>query len=436
MNNQSQLKPMKVRYFYYNDGLNRVYYNLETKKFENGLIKDSPKDYSYMLRDNNVTKKGMEKYRNDFYKWLAQLKNSDHLSIRYNKYVNDYVALKMTFKRLSNNELREKLEGKMSYEEIKLIQQCNNGGHTYLNTECTDKYTQCYGYDYSGFYPWLLSLKQLKIPYGKPTRRILEDIKDIEFSVPGFYRINIECSNDNIYKVFQYSKDRVYTHTSVRQIMFLYKDMPKVFKKEDIKVSLIQDNKPNAYVYYEYATGDDIFGEWYKYMSELKNEYPTNKLVKWLSSTLWGYLSKYKYKYVTDDELLLNYSEEEIKVLSTGILTNVNGEVEYKMINKDDPGNRFVILRSFLTSLGREYLANAIYKFDPELKNIVRCYVDDIVLKQPIKKIPNTKKYKLLKPEQKTTGKILFKSRGRYYNKTEDIWAGQWSEKAKQELLL
>lgn len=421
------------QYIYYKDGANIVLYNTETKKLEKRKRGDTP-NYAYeLMAGYEATIKGMQAYEKDFNAYCEDLKRSQVEKIIYRKYWNDYGALEITFNRFSDKAIRDRLSASVTMNEVEWIQRCNNGVHSYLDEEYLEKKVQCYGYDYSGFYPWIMSLKLLMIPKVEGKNCILNSIDEIDIRKPGFYRVKVSYTNKNLCKVFQFSKDDTYTHTSIKFLKYIHHNMPKIFKEGDVTLELIQDGKPNAHIYDEWFTGDEVFGKWYDIMSKLKEEQPKNKLIKWLTSGLWGYLSRYKYDYI-DDEETFEYEDEEYRFLNVNMYCDEEGNNIHKMINREKPGTRLLLLKPFITSLGRKYLAEAIYKFDPELRNIIRCYCDDLVLRKPIDKIPNTKNFKLLKPEKKTTGILFFKSRGRYYNATEDIYAGQWSEETIKDM--
>jgi hypothetical protein len=236
----------------------------------------------------------------------------------------------------------------------------------------------------------------------------------------------------NLCKVFQFSKDNTYTSNSITFLRYLHTNMPNVFKEGDIDITLIQDGELNAYVYDEWYTGDEVFLNWYDKMSALKKEQPKNELVKWLSSGLWGNLSRYNHKYVSLEETC-QYTSEEFNIWNIGAFCKKDGSDVFRMIDTDDIGNRFIRIKPFLTSLGRVYIANAMYKLDPTLNNIVRVFCDSISINKEVK-VPNTKNFKLLQPEKKTTGTIIFKNRSRFYNKDLKYFAGQWSQEDKRNI--
>lgn len=422
------------KYYWWKRGRQMMLYDCKTKEIEYASLSDRRKHRFFIHDGYSTDDKDIKRFDKDFHEWIDSLAKSDVLSIFYTKYYNDYSALTLTFKRLCDKKICSTLfDNKIDIEEVYWIEQCNNGGHTYLDEQYIEEWVECYGYDYSGFYPWLMSLSNLKIPKckGKEVYLTNDDLLNFDPNKPGFYRINLTYTNKMLCKVFQFSKYNVYTHTSVQFLLYIHHRFPKVFKKGDVTVTLIEDDEPNAYLYDDWYNGSEVFEEWYLVMKKLKAEQGSkNKLTKWLSSGLWGYLSKYKYDYV---ESTLDYEQKNFQHISDGIYVDDNGNTTFRVVNIEEPGSRFALLKPFLTSMGRMTIANAMYKLDETLNNVVRVYCDDIVLSKQVK-IPNTKWFKLLKPEKKTTGVIYFKSRGRFYNETEDYYAGQWSEDAKHDL--
>ena len=263
----------------------------------------------------------------------------------------------------------------------------------------------------------------LKIPKCEGKECTLTSIDDIDFKKPAFYRVTVSYTNKNLCKLFQFSKDDTYTHTSIN--FYLPRNMPTLFKEGDIVLELIQDGNPNAYIFDEWFTGKEVFGNWYDVMSKLKQEHPKNKLIKWLTSALWGNLSGYNKEYVDDDDALINYDDDEYRLLNLEMFTDKDCNDIHIMINRENPGSKFVFLKPFLTSLARKYIADAMYKLDPTLKHIVRAYCDSVTFNKAMK-IPNTKNYKLLYPEDKTTGTIYFGSRTSYYNYTTKEGHGKY----------
>lgn len=426
-------------YIYYEEGQQKLYYNIKTKKIVDKLPEqsDTVKIKQYMLHKGyEPTKAGIERYYQDFKKWCDELTESKTVKMqyRYDKYYSDFNAIKSMYHYMAGKNAKQyyqKLENRqLSREELYFVEDCNNSGHVYLDESRKDQFIKGYGYDYSGFYPWLMSKKILKIPLKEGTYKTLENVNEIDLNLPGIYRVKITCSNPNIKKIFQFSKKSTYTNTSIHFMKYLHVNYPTLFKLDDVNFEMVNDGKPNSLIYDKFVTGDVLFGEWYDKIAKLKEEYPKNGLVKLLSSMLWGRLSRAKYNYLTEEESD-DMDPDELKRLHTGnIITKRDGTVYHKVIENLP---RFALLKPFLTSLARKIIAEAILKLDPELKSLVRCYTDGIILDKPCK-IRNTVNFKLLKVEKKTTGILYFVSASKYYNETTNKFHDKWRKEEKQKI--
>jgi hypothetical protein len=184
-------------------------------------------------------------------------------------------------------------------------------------------------------------------------------------------------------------------------------------------MELVVDGNYNATIYSEdkLVKSKDVFGKWFNDLSELKQKYPKNKLVKRLMSSLWGSLTAFNRKFYEDDFFDLDVSE----------ITD-NDETEYKLIDekhyKDNskefgvrtvycviPSNQpyknnLARLKPFLVSYCRSYVARRIIK-ENLLDNVIRIHTDGIMLNKP-HDFTHLKYYP--KPEDKTTGKIHFEN--------------------------
>lgn len=408
-------------------------YNVKTKQIEKGEPLKTP-NYTYQIIPGyELTKDGFQKYEQDFKKWCEELKNSKVYPIVYTSYYNDYLAINQIFKDQVERQKLRVLQKSITLDDFKHIKRCNNGNHSYLNEKYNDKIVKCYGYDYSGFYPWLLSSAKLLIPVCKGRNEKLKSLDGVDLNKPAFYRCKITYTNKNLCRVFQFSKDDEYTNLDIQYLYYLHKNMPEIFKEGDITISMIDDGEPNAYIYDKWFTGYEIFKKWYDNMSALKEEYPNNMLIKNISSRLWGYLSKFKKIYDVDESEIAQMESSEAMLLILSSKCNQELDLFYTILNKDDPGPRFCLIKPFLAALGRIHICKAMYKLDPTLDHVVRVCCDDIVLDKKIK-VPNTKNFKLLKPEKKTTGNIIFRSRFTYYNIDKDLYVGYWTDKSKNEV--
>ena len=68
-------------------------------------------------------------------------------------------------------------------------------------------------------------------------------------------------------------------------------------------IDLIIDDKYNAIVWDDdkLMKASDIFYDWFTNLSGIKQQYPSNYLVKHMMSYLWGYLISYKKEYYNED---------------------------------------------------------------------------------------------------------------------------------------
>jgi hypothetical protein len=76
-------------------------------------------------------------------------------------------------------------------------------------------------------------------------------------------------------------------------------------KQFDVSINLITDDEPNAYIYRkkDMESCGSIFGTWYEKLIPLKKAFPQNRLIKHLTSSLWGHLTQYNKMNKTVEEL-------------------------------------------------------------------------------------------------------------------------------------
>ena len=144
-----------------------------------------------------------------------------------------------------------------------------------------------YGRDFKAYYPNTMGSTDLQIPTKEGKEYTLESLpkrrKHLKF---GYYRCEITCKKDDFRKLFSFNPRKIYTHYDLR-VAFKHQT------KYNIKMDLIQDSQPNAYLYdnVNLIEAKELFGEWFKEVDKLKILFPKNKLVKLLSTRLWGVLS-------------------------------------------------------------------------------------------------------------------------------------------------
>ncbi len=80
--------------------------------------------------------------------------------------------------------------------------------------------------------------------------------------------------------------------------------------------------------------GKTLFNDWFKALETIRKQFPKNRLVKHLMSSLWGTLSSYKKIYISEDEIE-NYDISYI---------DDNEKSEYKILNHID--DKYKIVKS------------------------------------------------------------------------------------------
>lgn len=274
---------------------------------------------------------------------------------------------------------------------------------------------KCIGYDFQMSYPTILAsdmvisneVKDFYFPIseGKETY-IFELAKKPEI---GLYRVKIECKNEVFNFIFNIKNDtNVYTHTDIE---FCYKHR-KQFK---IHIKLIIDDEPNALLYPGYKktiNGKHVFKPWYDRLKALKKELPNNGLIKMMSSSIWGYLSKLNKRYYTDEELdenKIEFDYDDVKDLQYLCLKeneNKSGETDYQLIKKDKPYCYNYRLKPFITSFQRILIAEIAITIGAN--KIVRINTDNITFDRSLLTEDDLIELSKISPtfiqEDKTTG--------------------------------
>lgn len=348
----------------------------------------------------NDIDKSLRLYMLKFEKWCKDLKNPKNIDpIDYKFYRMHQSAPILVLKRYAKRtlDLFENIENL----EKSWIERCYNSGFVYLKNPGT---YQCYGYDFKGYYGE--NLTKIKIPYkaGKEIKiSKLPKGKDLQF---GYYHVKITCEDPEIVRLFRFSEHNTYTNYSIKLAR-------KLKKTYDIKIKMVQDDNPNAYVYEndDLVDGNDIFGKWYKIMTSLKKRYPKNKLVKHLNSALWGYMIQSNRRYYNDDTLT-------VELLSTHDIIDTIPQDEWKEYHTLIPRNQyykygFARVKAFLTSYGVSRLSRMLLE-SKSVDSIIRMQTDGVIFDKPHKFTE-----KNFVPEEKTTGKIHFVHVNCYNNMTE-----------------
>jgi hypothetical protein len=367
----------------------------------------SPKtgySHFHVLKPYNSTDKGIIQFALDFQQWVSELKSSKVLKVYYDKYYNHDDAVTNTFKRLAK-DLYEHHE-QIDPVEKNWMDSCFNAGIIY----CKPGEYYSYGYDFSLFYPSMLASAEFKIPIRKGSEACLKKLNEnpSKFSI-GYYRVQILCTDPNFRKIFAFSPKHVYTHISLQQAF-------KYQSQFNVKIELIQDGKPNAYLYEsrlerkkDVTTGHNIFGKWYETMVALRKEFPKNRLIKELASSLWGRLSSYRTRNLT----LQQIEDQDIdlggRYIVADYIVKADGDDYYKVRDTENPYNFNLRLKAFLTALGRNKISEVVMN---DIDNCVRVYTDNATFCEKQYFIDKT--FDLLMMEKKSSGYITWENASTY----------------------
>jgi hypothetical protein len=276
-----------IRFFYscsengtieYLDNTTNEYGNVpSSEKFKKNEEGKNAHNYFELKKGYKKTHKGLEIFKNNFWKWCSELQKE---GIHYEKYYNDYNAVELNFKRYSTNELKEYDIKMANFDEYSFMEKCYNAGIMYFDEQYKEKEVESYGYDFSAFYPNLLVSKYLQLPrnQGRKTKLQSIDYSNLDY---GIYKVNVVCNHPDFNKVFCYSKHGYYTHLCLWFANF-YKT------QYDITLTLDTTIEYNALIYEksDLINVSNIFAPWFKKMMEVKTKYKTNVLTKHLFTSL------------------------------------------------------------------------------------------------------------------------------------------------------
>lgn len=419
-------KKSMIYYIYYNNGTYEETYSrpLELHSFEHSkLTKISIYDkLEQGISLENILKDYCEKIQI----WRDELLNSKSLILPFdfiadfNKssgckffHTNETNILRFFNKYSTKIYTNDKFD-KVTWNEYLWFEKPYNGA---LNKHKKGIYN-CIGYDFKMSYPTLLSSKLILnnkiIQFLTPTKKgklyRLEKLKkELKY---GLYRVKITSSNEDFNFIFNFRTDtNVYTHYDIE---FCRKHQ----EQYDIKIELIIDDEPNALLYRceKLINGKEIFAPWYSRICDLKKEFPNNGLIKLLSSSIWGYLSKTNKRYYNDIELDKNpnitmdddENNSEADYLFLNVKDNINETKDYLLLNKKQPYAKNYRLKPFITSLQRIVIGEICIQVG--INKVVRINTDCCVFNKDLLTDDDIKKIKNISPtfilEAKTTGKF------------------------------
>lgn len=393
----------KNYYVYYNDGryIESQNFELNCNRFEfSRLTKSSIKNQLEL----GITLKDILKAHCDKYQiWRDELNNDDNRKQNIVKYdffktfeKSDFSIFYQTnesnilqfFNMYSSRKYKNDTFDKITWNEYLWYEKTCNGGLM----SCIKGDFQTIGRDFKLSYPTILASQLIidgkrqffHFPIKKGKRIKLKSFKDkLKY---GIYHVKIMSDNVDFGTAFQFNTNNYYTHYDIAFCL--------EFQKEyNITIELIKDGEFNALIYTneKLIDGSEVFGYWYKKIIELRKQYPNNGLVKLMSSSIWGYLSKINKKFYTiadiqNEENNINFDYHDTKETNyLCIDENENiktGETEYLLINKEQPYTRNFRLKPFITSFQRIVLSKIILEIG--INKVVKVNTDNITFNEKL----------------------------------------------------
>lgn len=410
--------------FYYKTGNEEaIVFNATTNKFKKMSMTDvyKLKKRFFMFKGYECTEGGLKAYATDFFRWVDQIKKDEKFGFDYTKYKSHEDVTMRYFEKLCRTK-KDKLlyTNFFNHEDIDSteylwIESNNNAGLIYCEA---GTYDDCHGYDYSMQYPAIFASQTFRIPTKRGTEQTIKEIPTKGLKM-GYYKVKITSNDKRFIKVFGFSKKNVYTNIS---LIFAMECKTKF--NYDINIELIQEPN-NCYIYEEcITTGNVIFGYWFDIISGLKQRYPNNKLIKNMSSALWGRIAQHNRLFRTeqqceDEDLdyLDNYNKNHDYYIRSSTF-NKKGEEVFELVNCKQP-YRYAIARTkpFLLAQSRSLIGKVARK---HIDHVVRIHTDNVTFNTEHDDVCFEKDtFKLIK-EEKTTGKIHFVRTDCYKHYTND----------------
>jgi hypothetical protein len=397
---------MKAKYIRDDDENNELH---EIKITEINKPEHKLHSFAMLGDDYEKTHNSLIQYKKDFNleneqirsEWLVHEKTKKRFQLNYKKYKNHKNAVYQYFLSRIDKSILDEFEP-TSEEEFYIYEKCYNAGLITLNEEYRNKVSQCYGNDYSKFYPNLLL--DIKISKKAGIKKTLSNIEYGKLQY-GIYRVKITYKDKRFTNIFNFSKHNHYNSTTLN---YLHSERDK-FGLEFELLEVDELNDYNALLYDEQhlLNGKKIFTNWLKSIKVLLKKYPKNKLLKHLMSSLWGVLVSYKKIYIQEiNEYDAEFAESEYK--SEYRILDVMDEGNYKCVKSSDPYNyNLSRLKTFLTSFARLKIMKVILENDL-LENVIRIHTDCITTNIPYDYSKKCKNGYFALPEDKTSGLMKY----------------------------
>lgn len=379
-------------------------------------LEEAKAQYNYYesFKGYEATHESLIQFKQDFTRWNNEIKSVPHCSIDYTKYYNNESAVTMIFKSKATIAIKTLNCEPVTYKEFAYFERCNNGGLITLDEQYKNIPTQSYGYDFSSFYPSMLAMKGFQIPIKEGKLKHYSELNYDNLQY-GIYKVKITSNDPNFKKLFAFSPNHYYTHYSL-QYAYEHKE------RFNISFELITDCDHNALVYDKLVESTKIFKPWYNYLMTIKKQFPKNKLVKHLLSSLWGMLIKFNREFYEEDEFfdldvseLDDDEETEYKLINEKRYKDENYETGvrllYEVVSSSKPYvNELSRLKSFFVSFCRAHVGDLVISEDL-INKVIRIHTDGLVFTEPH---DFTHLFYYPIPEDKTTGEIVWENVNRY----------------------
>ncbi|KAF0704288.1 hypothetical protein AaE_015019 [Aphanomyces astaci] len=369
-------------------------YNYETKNFAtvDKLVYES--NQFELFKGYEPTDESLAKFADDMMLWRDEILNSGILKKRFD-YFSQYRYSNGNIKYANHANsvhlfMRYHLSDLTQYDTITLVEadwyaKCNNAGLMYNQPGTYEEVTT---YDRKMFYPSTLGRKtdnpahRFEFPTKAGKVGKISKIPAAGFAY-GIYHVKVESHGDKRFeKLFAFSKDNHYTHTSLNFVMNVYNK----HHGGNIQLTLIG----TTCLKYDkkcLVESSSVFRNWFSILQKFKLKFPKNKLIKHLASSAWGHLVSTNTiikpfddvdpdDYSTDLDSPARYYLREVVGQSSGFMF-------LKLVDKEKPYFKYQVrIKPFLLSLCRRIMSTLVL-LHPE--RVIRIATDSITFEERLR---------------------------------------------------
>lgn len=346
-----KFKKNPVAFFYINKNKDKVIYDGK----ETVIVSehDSIKGKYYLLKSK--TEQLKEEYEQHM-KQVEALKEATEGFIDLNK----TQCISFEAKRLFYYYSKSFNPEPMDEQEQRWIEKAFYGGLIWAEegAEVRDGYV----YDVNSQYPSIMSHPTFHIPMCKPTYHTLDELPTKIKC--GIYHVKIYNTNKKLFaKIF---KD-YYTNTDIIRAREL-----------GLEIVLVKDGKPNAMIYEKTISGSTLFGDFVKYLYDLKKEH---KLAKTILNSLWGSLCEKRSYNIYSKDLTSDDIDMPVSKLTEIIETKDDNYIFKCKSEKGVFKTDYARIGPFLTAKARALISRHI---EPHIDHIKRVHTDGFLSDKPL----------------------------------------------------